>query len=143
MHNLIIELPFKGNAKTYFKSENEIAYSPFTNFKDYQKANPDLNLKEVTQKEFQELVNAYFQTDWAEITVDEYWRMLEVLPPEKWHDIAAKLNIFFCMEALAYTFHGCYLHDAKEEKYFTATKDINSSDADLLESYLKFKSTYK
>lgn len=52
-----------------------------------------------------------------EITEEQFWEALEVLPPQRW-----KGGVFYCMEALTGSIHAMYCEAGG--KYFTANRCI-------------------
>ena len=65
---------------------------------------------------------------WKEITKEQWWDMLEVLPPEKWEKVQG-VEIFRMCEYTSGTVTG---HFARlGERYFSANRDIRTGYADI------------
>jgi len=65
---------------------------------------------------------------WQEITKEQWWDMLEVLPPEKWQKVAG-VEIFRMCEYTSGTVTGHYARLG--ERYFSANRDIRTDYADI------------
>ena len=65
---------------------------------------------------------------WQEITKEQWWDMLEVLPPEKWQKVAG-VEIFRMCEYTSRTVTGHYARLG--ERYFSANRDIGTDYADI------------
>ena len=65
---------------------------------------------------------------WQEITKEQWWDMLEVLPPEKWQKVAG-VEIFRMSEYTNGTVTGHYARLG--ERYFSANRDIRTDYADI------------
>jgi hypothetical protein len=75
------------------------------------------------------------QTPFKEITAEQWEDMLNCLPPMKWHDFAAGLNVFFCSEAYTGDLHGCYIKDRTTGKFYTALRSRFISDEQLFNDF--------
>ena len=69
-----------------------------------------------------------------EITEEEYYYKLNVLPPSKWRDISERFNVFFICEAWTADLHSCVIKDRLTGKYYTALRSIHSTNQQLIES---------
>lgn len=67
---------------------------------------------------------------WQEITKEQWWDMLEVLPPEKWQTVDG-VEIFRMCEYTSGTVTGHYARLG--ERYFSANRDIRTDYADIAE----------
>ena len=65
---------------------------------------------------------------WQEITKEQWWDMLEVLPPEKWQKVAG-VEIFRMSEYTSGTVTGHYARLG--DRYFSANRDIRTDYADI------------
>ena len=65
---------------------------------------------------------------WKEITKEQWWDMLEVLPPEKWEKVQG-VEIFRMMEYTSGTVTGHFARLC--ERYFSANRDIRTGYADI------------
>ena len=65
---------------------------------------------------------------WREITKEQWWEMLEVLPPEKWQKVAG-VEIFRMSEYTSGTVTGHYA--MLGDRYFSANRDIRTEYADI------------
>lgn len=65
-----------------------------------------------------DLERDFYETGWVETTQDEYWEMLEVLPPIRFTTIQ-DIQFFFVGEATSGAYHACYAK--KEDKYLCQT----------------------
>jgi len=75
------------------------------------------------------------QTPFEEITEERWDDMLNCLPPMKWHDFAAGLNVFFCSEAYTQDLHGCYIKDRTTGKCYTALRSRFINDEQLFNDF--------
>ena len=75
------------------------------------------------------------QTPFKEITGEQWEDMLNCLPPMRWHDFAAGLNVFFCSEAYTADLHGCYIKDRTTGKFYSALRSRFINDETLLEDF--------
>ena len=65
---------------------------------------------------------------WQEITKEQWWDMLEVLPPEKWQTVNG-VEIFRICEYTSGTITGHYARLG--DRYFSANRDIRTDYADI------------
>lgn len=126
----IITTPFSGNCLTIYRG-GRVFYTLST-ITEYLTKN---SAKLITWTEFDTLHAAYYTYPFAPITEEEYDRYLGEMYPKNWHDIAPGVNVFFCEEATSGNFHACYIHDRNTNTYWAGTKNVFTSDAELLEMY--------
>lgn len=72
----------------------------------------------------------FISKSWIEITDDQWYEALEVLPPMKWSNVSG-FEFFFCSEALTSNIHACYC--SVDDKYFTATKRTTTSYKSMID----------
>lgn len=128
---VIIELPFKGYAHTFIKS-GKISYSQCTSLEEYKHKENNQNLVFVSWEDFHEMHRELYTVPFTEITEESYENMLNCLPPMQWHDLSPRFNIFLCSEAMSAQFHGAYVYDRENKKYYSGQIDRFMSDENVL-----------
>ena len=99
-------------------------YGTCKSFEDYLTEAKNRQFKIMTYEEFIELQkNHYNRLPLTEITEDQFFEMMNVLPPIYWR---TKNNIeMFCMsEFLTSSFTSQYLHDRTTNKFYHKTVDV-------------------
>lgn len=80
--------------------------------------------KAVTWKEYVKLQREkWLSKEPKEITQEEYYYALNVLPPKNWIQ-NERYSMFFIGECTTMTFYGQYLYDKASRKYYYAMADI-------------------
>lgn len=137
--HVIVEIPFTGSMNTWLNADGKPAYTSFNSFDEYKAAreNIDIELKVVTADQFYQMLEQFWVSGFKEITYDQWQRAFEELPPlrERW--INQTLYVFFQCEALSGIYHGLYLWDKPNEKYYCALQSVFSNDEKILELYSK------
>ena len=94
------------------------------------------NLIAITWNDFVELYQKPYlqslQKPFKEITEEHYDDMLNCLPPQRWHNFAVGLNVFFMLEGYTGNLHSCYIADRANNKYYEALRPMNITDEQLL-----------
>jgi hypothetical protein len=105
-----------------------------TTFEEYKKEKGNENLIALTWEEFDEQYNKphlnSLQKPFTEITREEYWEMLECLPPKRWTNIGVDKEFFFlgeCYTADLYT-----LCVKTGGKYFSGLRSIFMKKEDII-----------
>lgn len=84
----------------------------------------EAGFRAVTWEEYEKLQREkWLSKEPKEITRDEYYEALNVLPPECWIQ-NERYSMFFIGECTTMTFYGQYLYDKASGKYYTALTDI-------------------
>ncbi len=99
-------------------------YPDVDKFKSYLTQAQNKNYKIMTYNEYSQLERKhYLDRPLKEITEDEFHDMLNVLPPLKW---CTRDNIeMFCMSEMQTGYYTSqYLHDRRNNKYYTKIVDI-------------------
>lgn len=129
----IITIPFDGGCLTWIRPESgKIAYAEDLNLQQYSERKGK-KVRTVGNEELNRLHAEFWKQPFTVITEEQWENMLECLPPMKWHDLNKQWNVFFCSEAMSGQFHGCYLFDRVNSKYYSGMKSIYSSDAQILQ----------
>jgi len=110
-----------------------------TTFEEYKKEKGKENLIALTWEEFDEKYNQPYlkslQRPFTEITREEYWDMLECLPPKRWTNIGLTNEFFFLGE--------CYTADLYTlcikvgNKYFTGLRSIFMKNEEIINQIKK------
>lgn len=88
----------------------------------------------LTEAEYIELFKNYERglcSDWKEVTEEQYWDALEVLPPKKWHD-----GGFYMGECYTGTLYSFY--QKWHGKYYTSLQSIYTPRNEILDNLKKF-----
>jgi len=134
---------FKGTCINAITNYPIVDYTEGKKWEDYKKdkeeADPTIKLELIDTKQFDEKLETYYKSlvsEWSEVDEDRYMDALECLPPMKWHDLESGINIFYISEAYTGDLHTAYIHarNRGENKYFSATRRLRETDAELLES---------
>ena len=122
---------------TYICSDTGVERVQFTGGKtleeymaDMADLNPDLQVMpyDMAAPMMEAAQLAEYCKPWKEITREQWWDMLEVLPPEKWEKVQG-VEIFRMCEYTSGTVTG---HFARlGERYFSANRDIRTGYADI------------
>lgn len=110
-----------------------------TTFEEYKKLNPEKKLKILTREDVEKYLDKHrndIQGPWEEITEDEYYNLLECLPPKKWRDIGENISVFAVGECYTMDLYTHCIFDRSKNKYYKALRPIGSTDERLLNSYL-------
>lgn len=97
---------------------------------DMEELNPGLEVMpyEMAAPMMEAAQVAEYCKPWREITKEQWWDMLEVLPPEKW-EVVRGVEIFRMMEYTSGTVTGHYARLG--ERYFSANRDIRTDFEDI------------
>ena len=112
-------------------------YSSGQTWEEYKAESGREHLKVIEADEMEKLYNGYVQsliTTFTEIDEETYDRMLNCLPPQRWHTYRG-VNIFYISEAYYANIHACYTR--VNEKYYTADRLINERDEDWYEAFVE------
>lgn len=104
-------------------------------FEEYNKTHGG-NLLVVPFDEFYQVMDDFhksiFSGPFAEISERLYYNSLECLPPCQWHDLNERFNSFYICEATTSHYHGFFIMDTKNNKFYSATRSRFIKDSDLL-----------
>lgn len=98
----------KNNFKGYAKTTLRGAKCPYTGKSDKDFLNEGFLVYDSWDKFYYKFLVPYLQSlqgEWKEISEDDYYEMLECLPPTRWREIAEGISCFACSEALTYYLH--------------------------------------
>ena len=126
----IIQEPFTGSCLTIYR--NGRVFYTLATIEEYLAKK---SAKLITWEEFDALHAAHCTSPFVPIDESAYDRYLGEMPPKNWHDIAPGINVFFCEEATSGYFHACYIYDRNNTTYWASTKDIRTTDAQLMEMF--------
>lgn len=125
--------PFSGHCYNTMRGNGMVDYqTPKIHFDEYNKGK---KLYYVDSDDIVKMLQDWHETIktlFIETTEEEYDRLLNCLPPQKWHNITQRFNVFFMLEAYTADLHTCCLFDRKNQKYYVATRSIFESDSSLL-----------
>jgi len=138
--------PFKGSVINTITKPPYVDYTEGKKWEDYkeeeEKKGENINLVIINAQEIDKLLKEYHSgliTEWEEVTEEKYYYGLECMPPLKWHNLQSGINIFYICEAYTSDIHTAYIKATNKDeiKYYSASRRLRETDAELLESILK------
>lgn len=134
----------KNNYKGWVTAILKGARSTYTNytFEQIQADTPDDELEviydfDVYYEKYHKPYELSLQKEWKEITEEQYYEMLECLPPWRWRKIDSNISCFAVSECYTMSLHSFCLEVTTEEglKYFSALRSIYTSDESIANNF--------
>lgn len=131
---------FDGYAQAQVNKETQAVYYTDMKLPEYLKVRGIKNYHLLEWDDFYEIYYTKYHKNlsskpFKEVSEETYYDALECLPPMRWHNATAGVNVFFIMEAYTADLHDSYVCINKNgaKKYYSALKSITMTDAELLE----------
>lgn len=134
--NVIVQLPFKGNIMTCLK-DGKPQYTNYASFEEYKAAREEEGKEIVLMSwsEFNAMYNSFWESDFTEITEEQYNRAWGELPPLKSKWLTDTIHSYFCSEAMSGQYHSCYIFDKANNKFYCGLKSQFLSNEELLQKF--------
>lgn len=131
---------FKGFVITSLNNEGRSHYTDKT-IKEMQQEY-ESELITITDEELNLVIKEYensLQNDWQEISEEDYYDMLECLPPMNWRTITPGVNVFCISEGYYGSLHSHYLKLSNKEgvKYYSALRCIYTTTNEQILQQIK------
>lgn len=140
--------PFTGSIENSMSCQKEYGTPQYvdymdkpTTFEEYKTLKNNPNLKIIEDSELDVLLaqhRASLCESWEPITEDEYYDLLECVPPKRWRNIDTGINVFAVGECYTMDLYTHCIYDKTLNKYFKALRPIGSTDIHLLNDYQGF-----